>query len=257
VRHLGRKGQRVTIVDPEPDASPSTPMVAGRGTDAATLREAGIEGAVGIIAGTDDDVSNLAIAMTARELKPHLFIVLRQNLVANKILFDAFGADVTMVPSEIIAHECLAVLTTPLLARFLDIVKAEKDEWADAVVASLRARVGEEVPVIWSVRFDPVHAPGCVAAGGPVHLDLLLRASADRDDRLACLALLVVRGGREHPLPDAAMELLPGDHVLFAGTRDARALQALALANVNVLEEVRTGKQAPGGWLWQALRARA
>jgi voltage-gated potassium channel Kch len=148
--------------------SACAPPVGGRARNrSGILQQAEIGHAVGIVAGTDDDVSNLAIAMTARELHPRLFVVIRQNLVANKVLFDEFKADVTMVPSEIIAHECLAVLTTPLLARFLDIVKAEKDEWADRVVASLRERVGEEVPVIWRVRLDAAHAPGCFEAQIP------------------------------------------------------------------------------------------
>jgi hypothetical protein len=51
--------------------------------------------------------------------------------------------------------------------------------------------------------------------------------------------------------------LLPGDEVLFAGTREARQLQALALANVNVMDYVTTGKEAAGGLLWRALRPHA
>ena len=252
VRHLGRKGQTVTIVDPQPDPGAHPPWICGRGTEAGILQQADIARAVGIVAGTDHDVSNLAIAMTARELHPRLFVVIRQNLVANKVLFDAFKADVTMVPSEIIAHECLALLTTPLRRRFLDIVKAEKDEWADRVVASLRARVGEQVPVIWSVCLDPIQAPGCLAAGMPFNLEWLMRSGANRDEPLRCMALLLVRNHSERPLPDAVMALLPGDHLLFAGTPEARALQLLALANVNVFDYVKTGKET-GGWLWQAL----
>jgi hypothetical protein len=49
---------------------------------------------------------------------------------------------------------------------------------------------------------------------------------------------------------------LPGDQVLFAGTREARTLQALTLSNVNVFDYVRTGEQIVGGWLWNALRPR-
>jgi Trk K+ transport system NAD-binding subunit len=254
VRHLGRKGQPVTIVDPEPEPGADPPWIAGRGTEAGVLQKAGIGRAVGIVAGTDDDVSNLAIAMTARELHPQLFVVIRQNVVANRMLFDAFKADVTMVPSEIIAHECMAVLTTPLLSRFLDIVKAEKDEWADGVVARLRERVGDQVPVIWRVCLDRASAPGCLAADVPVQLDWLLRSSANRDELLHCIALLLVRGDAAHPLPQPDTALEQGDQLLFAGTREARALQAPVLSNVNVFEYVRTGDETSGGWVWQALQ---
>jgi hypothetical protein len=70
------------------------------------------------------------------------------------------------------------------------------------------------------------------------------------------MPLLLVRGDKEHPLPEAALQLLPGDQILFAGTREARTLQALTLSNVNVFDYVRTGEQIAGGWLWNALRPR-
>jgi len=121
---------------------------------------------------------------------------------------------------------------------------------------SLRERVGEEVPVIWRVRLDAAHAPGCFEAQIPVTLEWLLRSSSTREEYLHCMPLLLVRGDKEHPLPEAALQLLPGDQILFAGTREARTLQALTLSNVNVFDYVRTGEQMAGGWLWNALRPR-
>jgi Trk K+ transport system NAD-binding subunit len=93
--------------------------IVGHGTEAEPLRQAGIETAVGIVAGGDNDTNNLSIAMTAKEVNPDLFVVVRQNRVANQVLFDAYDADFTMVPSRIVARECLALITSPLLARFL------------------------------------------------------------------------------------------------------------------------------------------
>src|SRR5690606_38044687 len=104
--------------------------VVGDGTGAKALREAGVERAAGIIAGTSSDVDNLSIAVTARQLNPGLFVILRQNQFSNHALFDAFESDVNMVPSEIISHECLAVLTTPLLVPFLDEMKRRDEDWS-------------------------------------------------------------------------------------------------------------------------------
>jgi voltage-gated potassium channel len=73
---------------------------------------------VGIVAGGDNDTNNLSIAMTAKEVNPELFVVVRQNRVANEVLFDAYDADFTMVPSRIVARECLALITSPLLRAF-------------------------------------------------------------------------------------------------------------------------------------------
>ena len=66
--------------------------------------------------------------MTAHELNPELFVVARQNQAANNALFAAYGADFTVLPSRI-AQECIALLTAPLLARFLERVQ-QLDETA-------------------------------------------------------------------------------------------------------------------------------
>ena len=57
--------------------------------------------------------------MTAYELNPKLFVVIRKNRRHNDTLFKQFNADITMQPTEIIAHECLAHMIAPLLAQFV------------------------------------------------------------------------------------------------------------------------------------------
>ena len=64
-----------------------------------------------------------------RRLNQNIFIILRQNLQSNQMLFARFGANMTMVSSQIIANECIAVLGTPLFAEFLDLVR-HKDHFS-------------------------------------------------------------------------------------------------------------------------------
>ncbi|MCZ7564895.1 MAG: NAD-binding protein [Burkholderiales bacterium] len=109
-----REGLEATIIDPRaPAGGDGRRVVRGLGTEAGPLREAGAEQAVGIVAGTDNDVNNLSIAVTARELNPKLFVVLRQNLEANRPLFAAYKADMTMISAEIVAYQCLSIVATP------------------------------------------------------------------------------------------------------------------------------------------------
>ncbi len=257
VEQLRTEGLKVTVFDPKPVLPPGQDFVQRPGVQAGPLREAGIEQAVGIVAGADDDVNNLSIVVTAKELNPNLFTVVRQNLRANQVLFKAFKADVTVVPSEVIAHEVWAILTTPLLARFLAIVKSQDDEWADQVVKRMRKAVGDEVPAIWSVRLDSQDAPAlvdaCTGEKTGLRLDHVLRDPTDRERHLSATALLVSRNGEDHALPEAAFLLERGDHILFAGSPAARSRQALQLANVNVRDYVWTGRDIPGGWVWQRL----
>ena len=122
---LRNTGIRLTIIDPA--AGDADHDIIGDGTEASTLRQAGISEARGIVAGSNNDINNLSIAVTAHELNPELFVVARQNHSTNSLLFDTYNADFTMVPGRIVAQECIAILTTPLLAAFLALLR-QKDE---------------------------------------------------------------------------------------------------------------------------------
>jgi Trk K+ transport system NAD-binding subunit len=247
----------VTIIDPVEPGLGDLRFVRGFGTDGATLDLAGVRDAAGIVAGTDDDVINLSIAVTAREINAGIFTIVRQNLRANHALFDAYDADITMVSSEIIANGCLALLQTPLLGRFLEAVKREDDAWADGAIERLEAAVGVEAPDIWRVVMNAVDAPACHDALGradyPVTLGDLRRDPSDRDRTLECVPLLLLRGTSTVILPDPALPLHRDDEVLFAGRPAARRAQRSMLLNVNVRDYAVRGIDLPGGWIWQRL----
>jgi Trk K+ transport system NAD-binding subunit len=260
VQAFREHGLDVTVIDPDERPLDGLATVRGVGTEAAPLREAGVERSVGIVAGTDDDIANLSIAVTARALKRDLFTILRQNLRANRALFDAFDADITMLSSEIVANECLALIQTPLLGRFLQVVRTESDAWADGVIARLQGCMGDAAPELWSV---PLTAGGAYAVhralfleGARIALGELRRDPRSRERRLACEALYLARGDKAFVLPAEDLILEAGDEILFAGTAEAREAQWPMLRNLNVRDYVLTGIEAPGGWLWQKLRAR-
>lgn len=254
------EGLDVAIIDPEPDGRGQAKYIRGTGTEAQPLRAAGADRAVGIVAGTDDDVDNLSIAVTAREINPRLFVILRQNLQANRALFDAFGADMIMVPSQLIGFRCLALLTTPMLDRFLALVREQTDAWAETVYQRLRALVGEGTPRLWTVTLTAAEAPAVHAQLGRatrvLPLEILSRDPGDRATLLECMPLMLLSAGREALLPTPDTALTAGDRVLFAGRSRARRAQTTLLRNAKVLDYVRSGRELPGGWVWEWLRRR-
>jgi voltage-gated potassium channel Kch len=245
----------VTIIDPVEPGLDDLRFVRGFGTDAATLDLAGVRDAAGIVAGTDDDVINLSIAVTAREINAGIFTVVRQNLRTNHALFDAYDADMTMVSSEIIANGCLALLQTPLLGRFLEAVKREDDAWADRAIERLEAAIGVEAPDIWRVAINATDASACHEALGradyPITLGDLCRDPSNRRRTLPCAPLLWSRATGTLILPDLEVPLQRGDEVLFAGRPAARRAQRTLLRNVNVRDYAVRGIDLPGGWIWQ------
>jgi len=172
------------------------------------------------------------------------------------VLFDAFNADFTMVPSNIVARECLALIHSPLLPRLLNRVRDWPDSRAAAVARELEDLCLRRVPMVWGVRLNAADAPAAhrflMMEEGTMALDLLRRDPAARAEYLPILPLLLVREGRDHELPGDETMLQPGDQLLFAGTRSAKLAQNLVLDNRNALDYVLTGHDAKG-WLWRLL----
>ncbi len=256
VRHLASTGIELVVIDPEPVAADGLTAVVGLGTEATTLVAAGIGNADGIVAGSDNDINNLSIAVTAKELNPALFVVTRQNQTANGVLFDAFRDDFCMVPPRIIAQECIAILTTPLLTRFLDLVRDRDEGWCQALDQRLEELGAGRVPEIWGTRLNMAEAPAAhrlLMAGARITLADFLRDSADRDTRFAILPLLLDRGGDRTALPGDKVALQAGDMLLFAGQPGMQRRLELTLQNANVLDYVLTGQERASGWLWRWL----
>ncbi|MDI3489657.1 MAG: voltage-gated potassium channel [Thauera sp.] len=250
----------VTIIDRELRPDSTHRWVQGDGTGANALKEADVMQATGIVAGTSSDVDNLSIAVTARELNPELFVILRQNQYANQALFDAFESDITVLPSEIIAHECLAILGTPLLVPFLREVRMRDESWCSTQLERLTARLGWTVPEIWSERLNLKSAPALyrrLMRGETVTLDMLLRSPTDRTVPLDCEVLYLDRDDDDHLLmPAGNTSLRPGDELLLAGTRRARSDLGLGIGNEHTLAYLITGEDLPGGWIWLRLARR-
>ena len=259
VSWLAREGMELTLIDPDVKAAPGFRVVAGSGIEDAVLREAGVAEAVGFVAGTDDDINNLSIATAARRLNPALFMVVRQNQQARRELFEAYAPDLSVVPSEIVGHACLALLTTPLLPVFLRLMESQDDEWARSLLARMRLELGEDVPESWSVRLDAAQAAAVDAwleRRAPLPLAALLADPAARELRLACVPLLLRRDSCDQLVPTDSDDLRAGDEILFAGTHEARVRQQLILQNANALAYVLTGREAQSGWLWGWLLGR-
>jgi voltage-gated potassium channel len=260
---IGRFGSRLalkldeaevpyTVIDVHPDRIASRPdSVLGRGTEAQTLLQAGVKGAVGVIAGTGDDMDNLSIVMTALELNPDLFVVARQEKPQNDELFLRCKADLVARRSLIVARRILAVATTPLLPVFNDYLVNEDEPFARTVERRLKEVLGGLAPSLWTVGLKGVWAESIRAAGSemvPIRLEHLTRnARTQAVENLPCVCLLLERGSSRTFLPGPNQELIEGDCLLFAGRGGARREMLFALREPTALLSVATGRHQPRG----------
>jgi voltage-gated potassium channel len=258
-RRLKDEGIEPVVIEAMPDVTgmPSGGYVLGRGTEAKTLVEAGIEQAVGLVAGTDNDANNLSIIMTARELRPDLFVILRQNQKENQSIIDAVKADMVMHASAIIANRIRVLLGTPLLYQFTSLALHESDQWACELVSRISAVVTTESPSIWEISMTHVNALavcGALEQGRQVKLQHLLADPRERERSLSCIPLLLKRGDHRVMLPNADTILKPEDHLLFCGRHSSRDGMEWGLQNIHALNYILTGESASGGWLWRLLK---
>jgi voltage-gated potassium channel len=257
-RDLRAEGLEVVTIDPEP-VDGEEPTVVGDASDPDVLAEARLVGAVGFIAGTDDDITNISLVAEARRVAPGLFVAARQNSPTSAPLFAALEIDALLVPTTVVANEAYAQLSTPLLWRFLRGLLERDDAWAADVTARLLQRCGSHLDPLWKVRLDDAEAPslGGWLEGGRLRLGDLLRSPVDRERRLAVVPL-VLKQGDEHLLaPEDDVVLRHGDELLLAGRpAERRALEATLLDDA-VPEYLVSGRRVASGWLWRKLSGRA
>ena len=239
-------------IDRDP-ANCDTDCLEGTGLAAEALLRAGIDESCGLVAGTDNDANNLAIVIAARRLRPRLFVVIRQNHAANRSLIEAARANMSFVQSQLMTHECVQMLTTPLLNRFLLRARAESNTWAQGVCGRVQDLIGAQVPHTWSVSCDPVQLGmrrALIERPEPrLTIAHLLIDPDDRRVRLKGTPLLLLHNGRDVMLPDESTPLTAGDRVLFAGEAGAERVQERLLGDDVAIDYVRTGHEPPRTWV--------
>jgi voltage-gated potassium channel len=222
---LRAAGLEVTIIeavatDPGERGEPEPGVIVGDASDPGVLAKADLGSAVGLVTGTDNDTTNLSMLATARRLNPQLFIAARQNQPTSAALFETMRVDALLVPTEVVAHEVYAQISTPMLWRFIREMPAQGDEWAADLIQRLRYNCGRELPALWKVKLDAEQAPalGGWLADGKVALGDLLRSPEDRERRLLVVPLLLVRGGGAILTPDGETILNPDMSCCSPGT---------------------------------------
>jgi voltage-gated potassium channel len=254
---LRAEGIEVTVIDPSPRDDVDDVVVAG-GFEPDVLGTVRLEEAVGFVAGTDNDITNLSLVETARRINPRLFLTARQNRPASAPLFAAMELDALLVPTEEIAHEVYAQLSTPLLWRFLREMPQLGDAWAAEVVDRLTDLCGQHLQALWKVRLTEREAPALTPwlDSGAARLGDLLRNPEDRDEPLHAVPLLLLRRDDATLAPGPEVTLAPDDELLFAGWPAARRALERTLIVDAVREYVVSGRRVPSGWLWRKVSGR-
>jgi voltage-gated potassium channel len=215
--YVAGAGEDVVLIENNPERAALAEaagvlVVRGDATTDEVLREAGIERARVLVAALTTDADNLFVTLTARSLRPDLFIVGRARIESSMAKLSQAGADRVVNPQAIGGARMAAFVLQPHVAEFLDVVMHD---------GSLEFRL-EEIPV-------PKESP---LAGKS------LRDAHIRDSTGALILALRDASGAFTTNPAPETELCAGQILIAIGT-DAQ-LRALAAA------ATRGGNESPG-----------
>ena len=103
------------------------PTVTGDATDDHVLRRAGLDRARALVAALDSDAGNLFVTVSARALRPDLFIVARVRIDESVEKLRRGGADRVVNPQSIGGARMAAFVLQPHVTEFLDVVMHDRD----------------------------------------------------------------------------------------------------------------------------------
>jgi Trk K+ transport system NAD-binding subunit len=255
---LRAEGLAVTVIDQRPDTGADHEIIVGDACEPAVMARADLTHAVGFVAGTDNDVTNLSLIAAARKINPALFIAARQNRPTSAPLFGVVRADWLLVPTEMVAREIYAQLSTPLLWRFLQDLPGLGDEWAAQLVDRLRDHCGAQLSSVWKITLSDREAPALKSwlRNGDARLGDLMNSPSDRSRPVDAVPLLLTHGAESMVAPDDDVTVAPDDQILLAGRPSARRFLFDTMTNPAVSEYVLHGRSVASGWFWQRVTGR-
>jgi len=120
-----QRGMPFVIVESNPTAIEEAQaagylVVHGDATTDAALRDAGIERARGLLAASDSDSGNTFIVLTAKSLRPDLYVVARAGRVESEARMLRAGADRVFSPYIIAGRQMALAALQPVVVEFID-----------------------------------------------------------------------------------------------------------------------------------------
>jgi len=192
----------------------------GDGDDREMLKDLGIESCVGIIAGTNDDTTNLSILATARKLNPKIITIARENELEDFSIFENSRIDTVFIPAKVLITKTVHAIINPALDLFIKHLDALSEE---RVVGLTKELLGLDLhPLLFTCKIDEASAPMILQHKEPVALKRLKTSLKNHLLENNLLILMLVRNKEVILLPSWDMTLEKNDLLLCAGDANAQ-----------------------------------
>jgi voltage-gated potassium channel len=198
VTELLRKHAQILVIDLKPPEfelnRDGVPFIQGNATSEEVLTDAGIQRARGLIAAMDSDTENVFTVLTARTLKPGLFLIARASEPGTTRKLKMVGADRVVSPYVTSGRRMAAMATHPEVVEFLEHFTSPLE--------------GIELEL------------GSVMVEASSELEGKSLAEADLRRRCGAMVIAVRRETGMKFNPDAGTRLERGQKLMVLGTRD-------------------------------------
>ena len=222
--------------------------------------EADVSGRVAFVAGTANDIVNIAMAERARDANPDVYLVLRQQTNSRRALLDTLQIDSVYIATELIAREVLARILTPVFWSFIEHALTADEQWATQARDHIADRCGRHTPQRGGITISAEKAPALaewLRRGNTLTLGDLIRKPDDREATLPLAALVLVRDGEPQFMPAEDTALALEDQVLLVGKPGGLAQVSEICHYPATVEYLATGREVPLTWVWTKLTARS
>ena len=217
----GLKNANVEYVKQEIDTqeylSRKNTTIFGDDEDIQSLIDLDIKSSDCIIAATKDDLLNLTILNTAKQLNPDIFTIARENSLDDLNIFKAAKVNKIYVVEQILADVTYKYISRPLADLFITESRKKDEEWGEVIVNMLNNVTGMN-PMYFETKLDDENAYALnieLNAGKNITLASLRRSREDRKNLLNIVFLLLKRGEEVYLMPDSHMNLQVGDELLI------------------------------------------
>ena len=213
------------------------------------LLEAGIESASVLVAGTQNDIDNISILVTAKKINPDLYLIARANTMKEFTIFEETGANWLFMIEKILINKTSLQLSQPLKHAFLKKILYKDENWGTSLVNLLKAQLGVNPQLLHlTINEEKAYAIySAIKENESIPLNVLLKSLEDWKSYHKAIPLFLKRNGEEFLLP--SNEILEiGDQILFACNKESREEIELIASNIYDLQYVRTGEDKEN-WL--------
>jgi Trk K+ transport system NAD-binding subunit len=253
-RHFIKCGIKPVIIDPNADDVEGAVKVIKAQANRETLKEAGLDHAAGVVAGTNSDFVNLDILMCVESIKPDAFTIARQNNHENQIAFDAVNVDLILQSSLTTARRVLKHLISPQVQTFIEYLRVQGEDTCEQAAQRLHAMIGDNPPHLWQICLNERDASAVVEhlqKGSSLKIAELQRNPHNPAGNIPAMPLSVLREGSYHMLPQDDLRLCEGDLILFCGTEHGETMLYATINNIYTLNYLITGEDQPRGYLFR------